>query len=38
VSNVAINEGQHQPVHFIPSEELQLTDAERKNGNARPDP
>ena len=27
-SNIAINEGQQQPVHFIPGEELQLTDAE----------
>ena len=27
-SNIAINEGEQQPVHFIPGEELQLTDAE----------
>ena len=27
-SNIAINEGKQQPVHFIPGEELQLTDAE----------
>ena len=27
-SNIAIDEGKQQPVHFIPSEELQLTDAE----------
>ena len=26
-SNVAINDGEQQPVHFIPSEELRLTDA-----------
>ncbi|MCY4230766.1 MAG: putative DNA binding domain-containing protein [Alphaproteobacteria bacterium] len=27
-SNIAIGEGKQQPVHFIPGEELQLTDAE----------
>jgi len=27
-SNLAINQGQEQPVHFSPGEELQLTDAE----------
>jgi len=27
-SNIAINEGEPQPVHFIPGEALQLTDAE----------
>ena len=27
-SNIAINEGKQQPVHFIPGEELQLIDAE----------
>ena len=27
-SNIAIEEGKQQPVHFIPGEELQLTDAE----------
>ena len=27
-SNIAIDEGEQQPVHFIPGEELQLTDAE----------
>ena len=27
-SNVAINEGQPQPVHFVPGEDLRLTDAE----------
>ncbi|MCY4589643.1 MAG: putative DNA binding domain-containing protein, partial [Alphaproteobacteria bacterium] len=27
-SNIAIDEGKQQPVHFIPGEELQLTDAE----------
>ena len=27
-SNIAIDEGAQQPVHFIPGEELQLTDAE----------
>ena len=27
-SNIAINEGEQQPVYFIPGEELQLTDAE----------
>ena len=27
-SNIAINEGEQQPVRFIPGEELQLTDAE----------
>ena len=27
-SNISIDEGQQQPVHFIPGEELQLTDAE----------
>ena len=26
-SNIAINEGKHQPVHFIPGEDLHLTDA-----------
>ena len=29
-SNIAINKGQRQPVHFIPGEELQLIDAEGK--------
>lgn len=29
-SNVAINEGKQQPVHFIPGEDLRLTDAEGK--------
>ena len=27
-SNISIDEGKQQPVHFIPGEELQLTDAE----------
>ena len=27
-SNIAINEGKQQPVHFIPGEDLRLTDAE----------
>ncbi len=27
-SNIAIDEGEQQPVHFVPGEELQLTDAE----------
>ena len=27
-SNIAIDEGQQQPVHFLPGEELRLTDAE----------
>ena len=27
-SNIAINEGQPQPVHFLPGEELRLTDAD----------
>ena len=27
-SNIAINEGEQQPVHFIPGEDLRLTDAE----------
>ena len=27
-SNIAINEGKHQPVHFIPGEDLHLTDAD----------
>ena len=27
-SNIAINEGQQQPVHFIPGEDLRLTDAD----------
>lgn len=27
-SNIAINEGQHQPVHFFPGEELRLADAD----------
>ncbi len=27
-SNVAINEGQQQPVHFLPGEDLRMTDAE----------
>ena len=26
-SNIAINEGRQQPVHFVPGEELRLTDA-----------
>ncbi len=30
-SNIAINAGRHQPVHFIPGEELQPTDAEGAN-------
>lgn len=34
-SNIAINEGQPQPVHFIPSEELRLTDADGKKLIAR---
>ena len=29
-SNIAINQGQQQPVHFVPGEELRLTDAEGK--------
>ena len=29
-SNIAINEGKQQPVHFIPGEDLHLTDAEGK--------
>ena len=29
-SNIAINEGQQQPVHFFPGEELRLADAEGK--------
>ena len=27
-SNIAINEGKQQPVHFIPGEDLRLTDAD----------
>ena len=27
-SNIAIDEGEQQPVHFIPGEDLRLTDAE----------
>ncbi len=27
-SNIAINEGEPQPVHFVPGEDLRLTDAE----------
>ena len=27
-SNIAINEGRQQPVHFVPGEDLRLTDAE----------
>ncbi|MDE0099204.1 MAG: hypothetical protein OXM87_06290 [Truepera sp.] len=27
-SNIAINEGEPQPVHFVPNEDLRLTDAE----------
>ena len=34
-SNIAINEGQPQPVHFIPGEELRLTDAYGKELMAR---
>ena len=34
-SNIAINEGQPQPVHFIPGEELRLTDAHGKKLIAR---
>ena len=34
-SNIAINEGQPQPVHFIPGEELRLTDADGKKLIAR---
>lgn len=34
-SNIAINEGQPQPVHFIPGEELRLTDAYGKKLIAR---
>ena len=34
-SNIAINEGQPQPVHFIPGEELRLTDANGKKLIAR---
>ena len=34
-SNIAINEGQPQPVHFIPGEELRLTDAKGKKLIAR---
>ena len=29
-SNIAINEGEQQPVHFVLGEELRLTDAEGK--------
>ena len=29
-SNIAINEGKQQPVHFIPGEDLHLTDADGK--------
>ena len=29
-SNIAINEGEQQPVHFTPGEDLRLTDAEGK--------
>ena len=34
-SNIAINEGQPQPVHFIPGEDLRLTDAYGKELMAR---
>ena len=34
-SNIAINEGRPQPVHFIPGEELRLTDANGKELMAR---
>lgn len=34
-SNIAINEGQQQPVHFIPGDELRLTDANGKELVAR---
>ena len=34
-SNIAINEGQPQPVHFMPGEELRLTDADGKKLIAR---
>jgi len=34
-SNIAINEGEQQPVHFIPGEALQLTDAEGTNLRVR---
>ena len=27
-SNIAINEGRQQPVHFVPGEDLRLTDAD----------
>ena len=30
-SNIAINKGKQQPVHFIPGEDLRLTDANGKN-------
>ncbi len=29
-SNIAVNEGEQQPVHFVPGEDLRLTDAEGK--------
>ena len=34
-SNIAVNQGQPQPVHFIPGEDLRLTDADGKEVWAR---
>ena len=34
-SNIAINQGQPQPVHFIPGEDLRLTDADGREVWAR---
>ena len=34
-SNIAVNQGQPQPVHFIPGEELRLTDADGNEAWAR---
>ena len=34
-SNIAINQGEQQPVHFLPGEDLRLTDAEGKEMTIR---
>ena len=34
-SNIAINNGQQQPVHFIPGEDLRLTDADGRELTVR---
>ena len=34
-SNIAVNQGQPQPVHFIPGEDLRLTDADGREVWAR---